>query len=232
MKPSPSAAYAAVTAARARHDEDAAALNLARARVAEARAALDRLASDDADAIARHARRLESAARAGKSGPLPQLAPSDRHVAEEIAARRTLQAAQQMLSNLEAADRESSRALAAAEEALRDAALDTIGREDAARLAAELMQAESRVEEIKALLTAVREVPGIGPHLPVNVHVALRDDLNTPINQIPARGDFARPVNEVRVRPTPAAAAAHWRDRLAALTGGEGADPPATDVAA
>src|SRR5689334_10462779 len=98
------AARAAVAAARTRHDADAAALTLGRERLAAAKSAVDRLANDDAAAITRHAKRLEQQARAGNSGPLPQLAPSDRHVAEEIAARRTLQASQLALENLTTAE--------------------------------------------------------------------------------------------------------------------------------
>ncbi len=231
MKPtSLSTAREAAVSARARQTQDSAALARGRDRLATSKAELARLTADDAAAITRHAKRLEKQTREGAAGPLPALVPTDKHVAAEITAQRTHAAAVQMLASLESAARASSAALADAEEALRSAVLERLG-EEAARMAAELDQARARVEELEALLNACRELPDIAPHLSVGVHVALRDDLNTPINLIPDRGDFARPVGEVRMRPTPVDASAHWRARIEQLLSGSD-DPTSTSVAA
>lgn len=231
MNASLPAARAATAAARARHAADVAALTRGRERLAASATELKRLAAEDEAAVARHAQRLEKQTRAGDAGPVPQLLPSDKHLAAEIAARRTHQAARQMLASLESAARQSAPELAQAEEALRSAVLAEIG-EEAARMAHELVQARTQVEQLEALLNACREIPDIGPHLAVNVHVALRDDLNTPINLIPDRGDFARPVGEVRLRPTPVNASTHWEQRIEQLLTGAGTEPTSTSVAA
>jgi hypothetical protein len=218
MKPvSLPAAREAAVAARARHCDDTAALTRSRDRLAGVAAELKRLAADDEAAIFRHAQRLMRQTREGAAGPPPSLVPTDAQMAARLTAQRTHEAARRMVTSLESAERESAVALAAAEESLQSTVLKAVS-QDAARMAAELEQARAKVEELEALLDACRELPGIEPHLAVSVHIALRDDLNTPINQIPDRGDFARPAGEVRMRPTPTDATAHWRARIAQLS--------------
>jgi len=232
MKPITSAAArAAVAAARASHDSDLAALELARGQLAAAKAALDHLAADDEAAVARHARRLEARARKGESGPPPALVPTEKHVAAQITAQRTHAATRAMLSNLEAAARSSAAALAEAEAALRVAAFSELSEEADARADA-LEALWARLEEEVRILGAVRDVPGFQPSH--KVYRALRDSLNLPVSELSPTGSWDkswnRPVNE-RDRP-PVDAQKFWTDRLASLTTGEGADPAATDVAA
>ena len=89
------------------------------------------------------------------------------------------------------------------------------------------MRADLKHKE--ALLAAVREVPNFRPS--VAVHRALRDDINTPITDLGHGGDWDTPVGQLRLRPTPMDASAHWQQRLAQLTTGD-SDPTSTSVAA
>jgi hypothetical protein len=86
-------------AAQTRHDADTAAIARGAEHVKASQAALDAIAEEDATAVSRAAQRFERQVREGKSGPLAQLAPSDEHLARQIAATRTLEAAGQMLES-------------------------------------------------------------------------------------------------------------------------------------
>lgn len=133
-------------------------------------------------------------ARKGESGPPPALVPSDKHVAAQVSAQRTHAATVQLVTNLEAAECESKATAAAAEEAFQNAVLDAIG-EEAGRMADEHARTLAQAQQLEALLNACRELPGIERHLPSTVFIAIGDDLNTPVDQIAARGVFATPIH-------------------------------------
>jgi len=217
--------------ARAKHEADAAALQLGRSRIAASEAELARLADDDTAAVARHARRLEHQVREGKSGPLPALVPTEKHLTAERIAQRTLAAAKQMLESLESAERDSACALAEAESALHSAALAVLG-EEADAMAAELMRERAAVERTTTLLQGLLEQRDFTPSRAV--YTALGDRINgDPI--APLGGDWDRPIDELRGLRKPhdaVSAQQFWADRLAALMRGEGIAPDAPAHAA
>ena len=116
------AAIVARAEARAKHQADLEALERGRQRFAEIRAAVKEFTDADAEAIERHARRAEAQTREGKSGPIPMLVPTEKHLTGEINARRTEAAAALMVANLEAAERDSRKALTEKEAAVNKAA--------------------------------------------------------------------------------------------------------------
>ena len=222
MKPnSLSAAREAVATARAQHQADLAALTIAGGRVAEAREACERFDSATQAAIDRQARRLEAAARAGNSGPLPALA-TDKQLTEEIAARRNLQSAQQAESSLATAERASAAVIAEAEEALDTAAIVEYGeRHD--QLAREVMADDSALEAKKIRLRAgLDAVANFKPS--ITAYRALRDTVNMPVNELSPTGDWDKswntPIN-ARDRP-PIDDRQYWTDLLQRLLSGDG----------
>jgi hypothetical protein len=148
------AALAAHTAARARHAADAEALARGRERFAAAADELQRLATLDDEAIARHAKRLEQQTREGKNGPLPALVPSDKHLAAQIAASRTHAAAQQMVASLEQAEKCSAQELVAAERAEQQVR-DALKRAEADAIAGRILEWRRREHEDCARLVAL-----------------------------------------------------------------------------
>jgi hypothetical protein len=106
-------AEAQCTKARATHEADAEALAGGRKRFIAAEAEVQRLAAEDAEDIAQHARRLEEQTRAGYTGPVPALVLSDSHLGAQITAARTRDAAQEMVDNLEQSEQRSMRELTA-----------------------------------------------------------------------------------------------------------------------
>jgi hypothetical protein len=138
------AALAARDAARAKHAADAEALARGRERLAATQADIDRLAAEDAAAVARHAKRLEAQTREGKAGTPPQLVPSDAHVVAMVAATRTRTATALMVGNLEVAEGASRQVLAAAEQRVQQAR-DDLRRAEVDRIAGRL--SELRREE-------------------------------------------------------------------------------------
>jgi hypothetical protein len=107
------AARAREAEARAAHEGDAEALARGQERLGGAQVEVKRLAEEDADVIARHAARLDQQTREGKTGPLPLLVLSDKHLAAQITAQRTHAAAVQMVASLEEAAKCSARELTA-----------------------------------------------------------------------------------------------------------------------
>ena len=143
--------------AQRQHQADVQALELSRQKLATAQTDLDALAQQDAEAIARHARRLEQQTRDGKSGPIPQLVPSEKHLAAEIAARRTHAAATAMVENIETAERASAEALRVAEQAV-EASRNAVIRARCNELTEELRALRAREMSLVATLMAVRDV--------------------------------------------------------------------------
>jgi hypothetical protein len=234
MKPTTlAAAREAAAAARERHETDAAALARGHEQVAATEAELTRVQATDAAAVARHAKRLEAHVRSGESGALPALVPTEKDVAAQISAQRTHAAALEMLASLEEAEQQSRRVHANAEAALQDAVAAAIGAE-AVALAAELEIARTRVEVLEARLNAARQVPGIAPYLVTTVHIALHDDINTPVNLLRDRRlEVDRPLSEIGTPTTSDEdAAAHWSQRLEQLRTGEGLESPASIASA
>jgi hypothetical protein len=137
-------ALAARDTARAKHAADTEALARGRERLAAAQTEIDRLAAEDAAAVARHAKRLEAQTREGKAGTPPQLVQSDAHLAAMVAAARTRTATALMIANLEAAENGSRQVLAGAEQRVQQAR-DDLRRGEVDRIAARL--AELRREE-------------------------------------------------------------------------------------
>jgi hypothetical protein len=109
-------AIANTAAARATHAADAQALTLGRARLADARGEVERLATADAEATARHASKLAEQARSGNTGLVPWLVPSAEDVTAFMMAERTVRAADQSVASLEFSERASQIALIEATE--------------------------------------------------------------------------------------------------------------------
>lgn len=230
MKPiSLPAARDATIAARARHAEDNAALARGRERLAASEAELKCLAANDEAAISRRAQRLEKQTREGASGPPPALVPTDAQMATRVTAQRTHDAARRMVASLEAAARESAATLSEAEDELQSAVMAAIGGE-ADALAAEVEHLRADLKAQEALLAAVREVPNFRPS--TAVFRALRDDLNLPVADLGHGGDWDTPVAQLRLRPTPVDASAHWAHRIAQLTTGAADEPTSVTSAA
>lgn len=215
----------AVVAARARHNDDSAALARGRERLAASVADLKRIDAEDEAAITRHAQRLEKQTREGVAGPLPSLVPSDVAIAAQITAQRTEEAARRMVASLEAAESVSRAALIEAEESLRNAVLAAVG-DDANQLAREVERLRCDLKRKEELLSAVRDVPNFRPS--AAVFRALRDDVNMPLADLGHDGDWDTSVADLRLRPTPVDAATHWRQRIEQLTNGEPAAPLAS----
>jgi len=186
-----------------------------RQQLAAAHAERGRLGSEDDAAVTRQVKRLTEHARAGKSGPLPQIAPSDKHLVEQLAAQRRVEAATQAVTILEAEERESAAAVRAAREAVQQAALAVIA-EEAEGEARELEELRAVVASKELHLRGLLALPGFVS--PPRVLTALCDDLNTPISALRARSDLDVPVAELagHVMRSSAATAA-WQARLAEL---------------
>jgi hypothetical protein len=148
------AALAARDTARAKHAADAEALERGRERLAATQTDIDRLAAEDAAAVERHARRLEQQTREGKGGAVPQLIPTDKHLASEVAARRTHAAAVQMVANLEAAENGSRQVLAGAEQRVTEAR-NALKRAEVDRIAERIAQLRAEEHTLCARLAAV-----------------------------------------------------------------------------
>jgi hypothetical protein len=194
-----SAAKVRFAAATAQHEADVQALERGRGRLADAQAEIDKLVAEDAHAIERHAARLTQQTREGRDGPLPALVPSDKLLAAQITAQRTLQAAQQMIASLEQAERASRDELAAAEQAV-GAAADAVLSAEAEQLLAEV---ESHLEEAIRLGARLREYQPNALHTPINqqhalhphiqqalarVEAATRDSVHTPVHLLRTDG--------------------------------------------
>jgi hypothetical protein len=150
-------------AALAAHAADAEALARGRERLAAAQAELDRLTTDDAEAITRHARRLAEQTRGGYSGPVPVLVPTDAALVALATAQRTHVAAVQMISSLEASELASRHELAAADQAVRAA---EIARETelVRRLDAKRTQILQDVDSLTEMIAVVMiDTPGAVP---------------------------------------------------------------------
>lgn len=132
--------------ARDRHTADVAALNRGRVRLADAQAQMKQLAAEDAEAIARHAQRLEAQTRSGSTGPVPSLVPTEAQLAARDVASRTLAAVQQMVKSLEVAEAQSRNAAAAMQ-------TDLTAREKESRES----RKRAEMDRIAARLNALRE---------------------------------------------------------------------------
>jgi len=206
--------------ARARHDADMTTLERGRQQLAAAQGAIDKLAAEDTEAIARHARRLEQHARAGKAGGVPSLVPSDKHLAAQVSAQRTHAAAGQMVAALEVPERQSAEALRMADAAVHQAALDQLGLE-AEELAAAIERDRLALEAAELRLRALRELTGFTPS--ARALAAMHDDLHVPVFALRSRGDLDTPVGELQGHVNRGAAAtAEWQTRLEELEAGDG----------
>jgi hypothetical protein len=115
------AAIAARTAAAAKLEAAAGALERGKEAAAAAQAELTRLEAEEREWIARDARRRVERAIAD-AGPAPSLIPTDKAFLSRRKAEVTLAAELQAVSSLEATEREAREALATAEAAAREAA--------------------------------------------------------------------------------------------------------------
>ena len=217
--------------ARTRHDADVSTLARGRQQLAAAQGAIDKLAHEDAEAVSRHARRLEQHARdGGKPGAVPSLVPSDRHLAAQVSAQRTYAAAGQMVAALEVAEHESAEALRVAEAAVHQAAAEALIAEVLRR---DVPRLEALRTEVAALELSLRALSGVLPNIPAAISLAASDDLNVSVSELRSRGDINTSVAELSGRVTRGAEqASEWRQRLEQLESGDGGDDTAAEVAA
>jgi hypothetical protein len=231
---------AEIVAAQTAHQANTEALARGRERLEAARTEIARLDTANSEAVARHARRLEQHARDGKSGELPQLMPPDKHIAAEIAARRTFQAATLAVASLEAAEQQSRQALARAEAAHRDVALAILADEGDA-LAQRLIDHDAEGEAMRQQLAGLRDL--VPPSALVRRAVFLPSDwVNVPLNELreleAAGGRHTRlradtPLNKLDRDEIAPEAIEHWRARLESLLSGAAeAGEPARERAA
>lgn len=105
------ATRAARLAAEAAHKAAEEAVTRARANVELAQRALTELSAEEADWLARHAKRLVARARDGVAGPAPAAVATDKSYLARRTAEATCQAAQQALAELETYERAARSAL-------------------------------------------------------------------------------------------------------------------------
>lgn len=200
-------------------------------RLAEANAEVARLSGLDDEAEQRHARRLENQAREGKSGPLPMLVPSDKHLAAQISAIHTQRAAMQMVASLEQAKTRSAQKLAAAKSAHRAAAAAVTDAESEIS-AAKVLHHEAELLREGAVLHGYvaddRNVPLnrlAGHQLSISARVQRALDVLKRVEAPTLKDDLNKPMSELRrTGPAPSEFLA---ERRAALTDGAAPDPAA-----
>jgi len=202
-------------AARLKLDTAVGALERARGTAAECQREADRLATEEAAWITRHARKLETWIAGGSHGARPVAAADAQAVQKQLSARANAAAAQSVLARLETAEREARAELEAAERAVHEAALEELAAE-AETLAGEIEGLRADLERRELRLRALRELTGFTPS--ARVLVAMGDDTLVPVNLLRARGDFEVPVSELAGHTHRGAAeTAEWQARLAEL---------------
>jgi hypothetical protein len=140
-------------AAEADHQADVAALERGRERLAAAEAEIARIGALNADAVARHAERLERQTREGVDSAPAALVPSERHLLQEVTAQRTKLATEKMVESLEGSVQAKEAKLASNRRAY-DAALQQLHSVEVTQLQADCFELLERFEALFSSILA------------------------------------------------------------------------------